>query len=198
MATMGILDHISNLNPKTIFTTREVLHYGSRGAVDTCLYRLVKTGCIRRLARGVFILTAGNGKPTIDEIADKKAISFGRQIYKYATTILQELQIVPDDKLQEKHFAIKGHSSRFVSCRGAVVFKGIAQRKAKLSETAVGQKVYALWHFGGDELIDKAVAIACRTSNKEDRSELKRSVSLMPAWLHEMFRERFGRSLARF
>jgi hypothetical protein len=197
MGAMQILDHIANLNPKTMFTTREVLHYGSRGAVDTCLYRLVKRGFIRRLARGVFIL-AGNPSPTIDAIAEKKATSFARRIYKYATATLEELRIIPADEYGEKCFAINGHSSEFMSCHGPVLFKGIAQRKVRLSETTVGERVFALWHLRANNAINRAVATVCVSSNREERGELKLLVWLMPAWLHEMFRERFGRSLASF
>lgn len=195
MATAGILAHIERLNPKAMFTTRDVLQYGSRGAVDTCLYRLVKAGTIRRLARGVFIRDR-NAKPRVEEIASVKAIAFGKLIHKPATAILQELPIAPPNNPNQKHFVVTGHSSAFETYRGPIVLKGIAQRKAKSCETKVGHRLYALWQFKDNKHFDRAIAITSRNLNRQDREELRRCSSLTPAWLHELFRDRYSRILA--
>ncbi|HEY9756089.1 MAG TPA: hypothetical protein V6C97_13060 [Oculatellaceae cyanobacterium] len=195
MATAGILDHIERLNPKAMFTTRDVLQYGSRGAVDTCLYRLVKAGTIRRLARGVFIRDR-NARPRTEEIANVKAMTFGKRIHKPATAILQELRIISSNNPNQSHFVVTGHSSTFESYRGPIILTGIAQRKAKLCETKVGHKLYALWQFKDYKNFDRAIAITSRNLNRQDREELRRCSSLMPAWLHELFRDRYARILA--
>jgi hypothetical protein len=50
MCTEFISRHINQLAPTEIFTTREVLMYGSRSAVDSTLGRMVASGHIHRLA----------------------------------------------------------------------------------------------------------------------------------------------------
>lgn len=62
-----------------LFTTRDMLVYGTRGAVDQALNRLVRQGEISRIAPGVFV------KPSVDyheaaphEIAMVKAHSWGK------------------------------------------------------------------------------------------------------------------------
>jgi hypothetical protein len=79
MATAAILSHIMQLRADSIFTTREVLQYGRRSAVDQCLYLLVKKNMIRRLASGVFIRDP-HANPSVEEIARIKAAAFGLEI----------------------------------------------------------------------------------------------------------------------
>ena len=45
--------HVNCLPPDVLFSTRELLQYGKRSAVDQSLSRLVKRGDIIRLTRGI-------------------------------------------------------------------------------------------------------------------------------------------------
>lgn len=195
MAAASVLLHILRLSPTTVFTTRDVLQYGRRGAIDQCLYRMVKTNFIRRLARGVFVRDP-HVNPSPEEIAEIKARSFGKLIFRHATNILHDLGIPHSDGKQENRFAINGHSSSFKSIHGKISFHGVAQRKAKLCETKAGRRVFALWHFSENNLIDKAVKVACRDLKRTDRDDLRRCSSLMPAWLHDRCIERYARAIA--
>lgn len=199
MASAGIRSHIAHLNYSTIFTTRDVLKYGKRNAVDQCLHFLVKSGEIRRLARGVFVQDP-HINPSIEEIAEIKAVAFGKRIYKYATEVLNEIARFPQkDESKEQYgktFAINGHSSRFETFRGQVKYKGIAQRKAKLCESSIGEKVNALWHLVSDEHIENAVRFVFRNLNRAERLSLRSCSSLMPGWLNDMFIDRFARTFA--
>ena len=215
MAATRILEHIYELDFSAIFTTRDVLQYGTRTAVDQCLSRLVRSHFIVRLARGVFTRDP-NIKVTIEEIATIKAVAFGRKILDHATKILLELKArKPFDTKQKQYsddgteilnskckyspansFAIDGHSSRFQSVLGPVEFHGIAPRKAKLSESKAGRRMYGLWYFGDDDRIATAVKTACRDLNRKDRIDLRRASALMPAWLHHLMLPRYSHSVA--
>lgn len=199
MATAGIRAHIEGLSPTTIFTTRDVLKYGKRGAVDQCLYMLVKRRTIRRLARGVFVQDK-NIDPSIEEIAQIKAAAFARGICKNATDVLCQLALLRQKNLTDessgKVFAINGRSSSFQSFRGAVIYKGIAQRRLKLCDSKTGEKVHALWHLRDDDHIERAVNSVFRQMNRAERLDLRACSSLMPGWLNDMFVERFVRTLA--
>ncbi|HEY9755440.1 MAG TPA: hypothetical protein V6C97_09775 [Oculatellaceae cyanobacterium] len=199
MATAGIRTHLANISATTIFTTRDVLKYGKRGAVDQCLHIMVRSGQIRRLARGVFVQDP-NTNPSIEEIAQIKAAAFGKNIYQFATDVLHQLGILrqeePTKESDGKIFAINGHTSGFESIRGPVEYKGIAQRKARLCESRTGAKVYALWHLGEDEHIEKAARFLFRNLNRTERLDLRGCSSFMPAWLNDIFIDRFTRILA--
>jgi hypothetical protein len=197
MATAGILLHIMQLSPETIFTTREVLHYGRRSAVDQCLHTMVKNRFIRRLAYGVFV-RCPEVNPSIEEIARIKAAAFGKRIYKHATDVLQNIGILKSSPADSKVFATNGHSSGFESVRGPVRFHGIAQRKARLCEIKTGERVYSLWFFGNNHQIDKAIKVAFRNLTKLDKMDLQRTSSFMPAWLNDMLQPRYARAAHLF
>lgn len=84
-----IRKHIGLLNPGELFTTRDLLSYGSRNAVDRCTYLMVKAGIFTRLAYGVFVVTAGRRSIySVDEVAECKARAFGRSPYAHGSNFV--------------------------------------------------------------------------------------------------------------
>lgn len=80
--SIQIRAYISGLAEGKLFTTRELLNYGSRAAVDQALHRLVAKGQIVRMARGVFVKESeGRFRPAVSEVALAKARSFGKDFY---------------------------------------------------------------------------------------------------------------------
>lgn len=77
-----IRKHLSLLKPGEIFTTRDLLSYGRRSAVDKTLVLMVQSGYLTRLAFGVFVITH-TSKPfyTVAEIVERKALAFGKVLY---------------------------------------------------------------------------------------------------------------------
>lgn len=81
-----IRKHLSLLKPGEIFTTRDLLSYGRRSAVDKTLCLMVQAGYLTRLAFGVFVITH-TSKPfyTVAEIVQRKALAFGKTLYTHAS-----------------------------------------------------------------------------------------------------------------
>jgi hypothetical protein len=165
-----------------MFATRDLLKYGTRGAVDQCLHQMVKRGFIKRLARGVFIRDDSEN-PSIEEIAHTKAAAFGRKIFEHPADVLKGLKILRAEGLDDRTFAISGHTSRFMTVHGPVHMRGVAPRKAILSDTKAGQRVHALWHFGDNHFTSRAAYIAFRNFQRKEKEDLRSTSSLMPAWL---------------
>jgi hypothetical protein len=145
MCTEYIERHIRRLPPTQIFTTREVLRYGPRGAVDQALYRMVRIGFIVRLARGVFVRDASQ-KPTLYEIVSAKAQAWGKIIVTHAERVLREHEIRTVGP-RKQAYAINAHSGTYWTIRGRVYMNGIGTRRMRLCKTKVGQLLYALWHI---------------------------------------------------
>ncbi len=53
--TEKIKQHIQRLPRGKSFVSKQLLHLGSRAAIDQVLARLVKAGAIARVQRGVFV-----------------------------------------------------------------------------------------------------------------------------------------------
>lgn len=191
MASQNIHEYIMRLPLTQIFTTRELLPFGTRSAVDQTLYRMVKSGFLTRLAFGVFIRDK-TANPSLEEIALAKLTAYGKRIVAYAEKTLSNLKIqsAPDSNRTEKEvestFAIDAHSSSFDTVRGRVYLRGIGTRKFKLCETAVGQIVYALWHKTSEYCEERDIRVATQRFGRNEQQQLRRAAALMPTWLNKL------------
>lgn len=183
--TAKIRRHINNLTTDHLFTTREFLLYGSRAAVDQALSRLVKSGLIQRLARGVFV-KANPAGPVVSafEVAKAKAQAFGKQIMQHATDALHAFGLSSSGN-QQPTYATSGHSSAFRFGDTEIRLRGTGPRKMKLGDSCAGSFIRALWHLGQSGCSKDAVQSASLALRRSDRQELKQHCPFMPAWLRD-------------
>jgi hypothetical protein len=186
--------HIMRLPMTQIFTTRELLQYGTRGAVDQALYRMVESGFITRLARAVFVRDASLS-PTAEEITEAKMTAWNKLIFTHADNLLETFKLAPKKHNDALIVAIDGPSSSFQTVAGRVELKGIGKRRVGLNQSKVGQIVYALWHIGRNDCTEHEIKKATEHLSRPQREELRRSTALMPAWLNDLCRFRFASAL---
>jgi hypothetical protein len=182
--------HIIRLPMTQIFTTRELLQYGTRAAVDQTLYRMVEAGFINRVARGVFIRDVSYSPP-IEEIVEAKMAAWNKTIFTHAENLLAILNLAPKGPKDAHVVAVDGPSSSFETIAGRVELKAIGRRKVSLNQSKVGQIVYALWHLGRKSCAEQEIATATEGFSRSQREELRRATAMMPAWLNDLCRFRF-------
>jgi hypothetical protein len=193
MAAMNFVRRfIFNLPEGETFTTRDCLNFGLRSAVDRALSRLVRSGIIRRLARGVFAFDPEGLRQYSDfEIAKLKAEAFGRKIAKHPSAIAGELKIDTEDARQQPQdqaiFSTDGHTSKFRVGDRTIHLKRSSTRKMRLANTKAGHAVRALWHLGKRAVSGETVIQALLNFNRLDRLDLKRSTRWIPSWLCDKF-----------
>lgn len=165
-----IRSFVMNMHHKVIFTSADLLAFGSRNAVDIELCRLVKRGLIKRLANGVFSLSLEEPEesPSASEIARIKAERFGKHVI-----VADNKQISNTGNL---YLTINGCKSSFESVHGRIHFRPISPAKltnpaipafhtAEPIDTAFQQSNKIL------SLVYKLVLLAIHLS-KESRAEL--------------------------
>jgi len=182
-----IRKHIFNLPQGTPFSTRDMLAYGVRSAVDQTLYLLVKDGTIRRLARGLFVRDPRYKKKfTAFDIARLKAKAFGRRIAMYDFGWSNFVK-TDGHRANLTQIWTNSRSSKFWSAVGQIELKECAQRKMHMLQTKAGQRMKALWQLGKKEVdlyvIDRITADFL-SSDRHDRKVVSR---WMPAWLNNQF-----------
>jgi len=188
--------HIFRLPLGKIFTTREVLLYGPRSAVDQCLANLVKKRIIIRLARGVFVQDGSRlDQITIEDVARAKAEAFGKQIATWGGELASQLGLTPEDqqeqepvRKQERIFCVSGSSSSFKFREVTVVLRKTCVRKMTLNSSTPGQFLHALWHIG----LKRIRALTPRQVtgirlNRLAKEEIRLSVGSLPVWLAALF-----------
>jgi Family of unknown function (DUF6088) len=178
--------HIFKLPADVIFSTRDMLNYGPRAAVDQCLYRLVKSGRIIRLAWGTFIKEEYDGPlPTTLEVAKAKAEAFGRKIISHAADTAKRLGLTKFGN-ERTTYAINGGSSSFKYKEQVIHFKGISARKLLLGDGLVGQSIRALWSLGEANCDQAMVSQAMAGFSRLERKQFRQSLYLMPSWMSDL------------
>jgi len=202
--TKKIWRHIYGLEKGEPFTTRDLLNYGKRSAIDDCMYRLVKEGVVHRITRGVFVRRGENGKHPVftqREVAEIKANSFGRKLqthpFKKAKEIAIRLGLIkPGEKWigecerLETTYEISGPSSSFVYDRKRIFLKKTTRRKIQLGDSKAGLVMRALWYNGYWNKLELISSEAQEKAYKGlyagDKMEIHRSSALIPAWLSDI------------
>lgn len=186
MTTISLIRRFVALLPQgKLFTTRDVLAFGSRSAVDSALFRLVNALAIRRLARGVFIRNDfPQRRPAAAEVARVKAESFGRRLVSHGQEAAWRLGVASEP--QDPHlYAIDGRSSAFRYADKIIKFQGLCPRKVLVGDSQAGMAIRAAWHLGpggGDGL-----AQATASFHRTDRDELRQRAGLMAWWMLACF-----------
>jgi hypothetical protein len=184
----AIRQHYSRLSSEMLFTTRDLLGYAPRAAIDNATHTLVKYGELIRVARGVFARPERTSVITISEIASVKARSFGRVIISHAADVACELGLVGDDKRNpEPTFATNGRTSSFRFGPIRIHFKGTSPRQITLGESKEGRTIRGLCYMGKERLKPEAVESAIDKLSDAERVEAGSLCRFMPTWLSQYF-----------
>jgi hypothetical protein len=179
--------HINSLPSGTLFSTRDLLHYGLRRNIDQMMYMKVKIGELLRLARGIFIKPPrGNFTlPTAMEIAAAKAKAFGKEIFTHGVDAAHAMKLAKS-KNSHTTFTVNGRSTSFQSVHGRIYFSGTNSKDVKKANNPVGLIIRALKQTNVQldrAALEKATAGLMRT----ERNELKQDLKGMPAWMSDAF-----------
>jgi hypothetical protein len=201
MAIHMIRRYLHFLGEGKIFTTRDCLIFGMRAAVDQALYQMVKTGRIRRLARGVFANTDDLRIIFTElEIVRAKAHAFGRKIIEdHVTTDIRVncgspsintsvRTEVSEDGTLIRTYPVEGHSSSFRIGGTTIKFKKTGQRKFELNKTKAGRAAKSVWNMGSKEIDGVALQDAVLHFDRFDYVDMRFNIRWMPAWLSDQIK----------
>ncbi|HEY9784033.1 MAG TPA: DUF6088 family protein [Candidatus Obscuribacterales bacterium] len=177
--------HIFGLPPDMIFSTRDLLHFGRRSAVDQTLYRLVKSGFIVRVARGLFIRD-GSAILSTAEVAAAKAKAFGRKIISHGLDAAHAMGLVANGN-SHPVFSTDGHSTSFQFGCVRIELKQICPRKMLLGESTVGLLIRGMWILGPSGIDAKMLRRTMARLRRSDHDQLMASARYMPAWIWQLF-----------
>lgn len=181
-----IARQIGRLGVDQIFTTRDMLTYGRRAAVDKALSRMVSNGQIIRLARGVFMRDRpGRREVSVAEIAKVKAASFGRLIMTHAHDCAIRMGLLPETN-ENTMFNITGHSSSFRYGGVQIHFHGVSGRKFFLGDSQHGMLMRAFWYMDRKGYPSPNYFSAISMLNRIERSQMQSKARWIPSWLSDL------------
>jgi hypothetical protein len=177
--------HIHQLVDDKPFSIRDFLTYGSRAAIDQVFRRLVISGEIIRVARGLYIKNTAPF-PSVLEVAKAKAAAFRKSIASHGSKTAFALRLT--SKASGRHvFAVTGHSSSFRFGNKIIYFIGMCARKMHLLNEPVGLVIRALWYLGERQCNTYVACAAVKSFGRSDREKLRQSIDLMPDWMRRLF-----------
>jgi hypothetical protein len=199
MTTTSHIRRLLNaLEAGDMISTRDCLNFGRRAAVDQALYRLVKDGFLKRLARGLFLKLEvpehvsrdASLIPSLIEIVKAKAKAFHRKIFVHGEHAQHHLEPprwtgVKPSTADVFVFATDGATTSFKVLGKRVYLKRHAPRKVALQDRLHGMIIRALWCRGKDALTPTAVQNVFMSLKREESALLRRVCSMMPSWMSD-------------
>ncbi len=180
---------INNLEIGQLFTTKDVLHFGTRTSVDRTLGKLVSKGRIMRRAYGVFQnCDDTHPAPSPLEVATAKATSYGKEISIHGDNLLAQLKLAAvKGNSEEMKFWVDGGASSFRYGNIKIVFKPASARKIQLvKKGGPALSLVALWHLG-EKNVTRSEISRTATYNNHERQQLKQSLNSVPQWLSRFY-----------
>lgn len=188
-----ILAAIRKQGRGSVFVPVNFLGIGSREAVDVALYRLVRQGVIRRLARGIYDFpkehpVLGPLEPSAEAIARAMA---GRDRTRlqpagaYAANTLGLSEQVPAKIV----FLTDGPARTVKVGPTTIQLRRTTPKNMETAGRLSGLLIQALRELGQAHVTPARIAHLKRTIPSSKRKELLKDIRLAPAWMHPIFRE---------
>lgn len=188
-----ILKAITALGRGAVFVPTDFLSLGSRQTVDIVLHRLVQTGTIRRLARGIYDFPKehpklGKLQPSPEKIAEALV---GRDCTRiqptgaYAANILGLSEQIPAKVV----FLTDGPSRTVKIGTTTIQLRRTTPKNMAMAGRLSGLLVQALRELGKKNVTPERLEHLKRTIPLNARQELLKDIRFAPEWMHSIFKE---------
>lgn len=159
---------IANQPQGAVFSSADFLSAGTRAAVDQALYRMMRSGVISRVSRGLYAAAGQSIKA--QTVATAVAHKTGERV-----------GFVPSEERRDVLVVPTSGPSRTVKAAGHTVqFRRMSQRKVQLAASPKGRVLLALWTRGIKNLT--TIEIKRETGDWLEK-DIDSYAAMIPAWL---------------
>jgi hypothetical protein len=189
-----ILDRIRGHERGKVFTPKDFLDLSSRDAADQSLSRLVKSGEIRRLGRGLYHYPRVNERlgipidPDPDEIAEALGRQTGSRVLPSGAAAANRLGL--STQVPAKPVYLTDGRSREVRI-GCMVFqiRHAAPKELSTASRTSAMVFQALRHLGQAAVDEQVIARLRRALSADQRQELLRDARYTTGWIAAVVRQ---------
>jgi len=189
-----IVSRIKGKGRGWIFSPKDFADCGSRKAIDININRLVKTGVIRHLLRGVYdyprtsALFNAPANPEGDRIAQTIARKYGWAIYPSGETALNLLGL--SSQVPGKYiYYSNGPSKKFTWSGGELIFKKRANKETGALSPHTALLVQALKALGEDNVDTNALNILRKKFSAGGKRAALREAQYVTGWVYEVIKK---------
>jgi hypothetical protein len=182
--TDRINEYVKSISHGKLFTTRDLLGFGKRAAVDQATHRAVKSGEWQRTARGVFCKKESAVPYMFDrlEVMKCKAIAFGKDV-------ALKHQFQKDTKklvIENARLFISGHDTQFGLRGDNAILKLKGHRKIRVANSKGGDHAFAHWSHGKRNYNQKELSdLLVETLSLDQLKDLCDQYRFLPAWIND-------------
>ena len=183
-----ILKRIRRQGRGRIFIPKDFLDLASRDAADQSLSRLVKSGEIQRLGRGLYQYPRMNERlgiplgPDLDEIADALGRQTGSRVVPSGAVAANRLGL--STQVPAKPVYLTDGRTRQVQIGGTVIqIRHAAPKELPVGSRTSAMVFQALRHLGREAVDNQVIARLRRGLSPEQRQELLRDARYTTDWI---------------
>lgn len=187
-----ILHRIQSTPSDTVHYSGQFLDLDTRTAVDQALSRLVRSGALRRLTRGLYYrprqhAVLGNILPPVEAVV--QALSARDRVRLqpfggYAANLLRLSEQVPARVV----FLSDGKPRKLHYGQQVIELRRASPRMMAAAGRMTGLVIAALRYVGKANVSPERIAHLCQLLSPSDRRQLLKDILLAPAWMHPYFR----------
>ena len=181
----AILRHARNQPEGVPVSAKELLHLGSRAAVDQALSRLSRRGELLRAGRGLYVLPVksrfGSRAPSLQKTVEAVAAQRGERIAASGAMAANKLGLTTQVPVKPV-FLTSGRSRQLKLGHQEVEFRHAPPWQLVLTGRKAGEAVRALAWLG-PERAETALSEIGPSLTAEERQELAGVTAQMPGWL---------------
>ena len=188
----GRITAASKANPARVHTPFDFLDLGSPHSVGMALMRLVRSGSLRRLARGLYDVprqhpVLGELQPTADEIAQALSRRDGAFVQP-AQAVAANLLNLSDQVPARAVYETDGPSRTVKVGSQTIQLQHRPPRQVRSASPMSNLVFAALRSVGKANVNESRIAHLRETLSTKDRAALLNDLPLAPAWMHPHLR----------
>ena len=189
-----ILDYLRHRGRGKVYTSKDLVHLGSRAAIDQTLSRLSKQGTLQRLARGLYYYPRTNPRlgmvvsPSADEIAAALARQTGSRIAPSGALAANRLGL--STQVPAKPVYLTDGRSREVRVGNQVfAMKHVAPKELPIGNPVSAAVFQALRYLGSSSIDEDVISRLRRCLSAKHRQQLLRDARYTTGWIADIVRK---------
>jgi hypothetical protein len=188
---------VEQSGPDSVFHAGQFLEIATRAAIDKALSRLVESGFLKRLARGLYCQPRthpllGEILPPVEGVAkalaDRDHVKL-QPFGGYAANLLRLSDQVPARVV----FLTDGKARKIRYGNQTIELRHASPRMMAAAGRTTGLVIAALRYIGKNHITPERVAHLQKLLSPEDRRRLLEDLTLAPAWMHPYFKDIAGK-----
>lgn len=192
MSTINQLrKYIQTLPTGKPFLSSSLRHLAPANNLRKILERMVKTGNLKRVTRGMFVKPKQipyiqESMPSANEIAQTIAQATGETITIHGAEAVRKFHLSTQTPMQPI-FYTSGNTRNLKVGNQNILLKHMSPRKMVAAGTKVGDVILALWYLGKQNVTLNIIQNIKSQLTVNEFEGLLKEVIHMPAWMAELF-----------